>query len=194
MKSTSTITRSQGILNGFRGKIKRLANQYQNARQALSSLDPTQKLTPNWGQHFFPLKDCDLRGPMHDETQPSEGQMLYSWIWVAPSPPPLLSTPSTSSSNNLGPTAPISTSISVVDVDSQGFDQVHWTKCQARVERYEEEVQPSKRWDVPSITLSGSETGGCLSILNPAAPTTLPTFRADFVPTLANNPICTTCL
>jgi hypothetical protein len=31
-KSTSSTTRSQGILDGFRGKIKRLANKYRGAR------------------------------------------------------------------------------------------------------------------------------------------------------------------
>ena len=149
-KSTSSKTRSQGILDGFRGKIKRLASQYKDARQALLALDPAQKLAPNWAQYLLPLNDRDLRPPMRDEAQPSEGQTQYSWIWTTSYPPPLSST-STTTSGDSQPVAPPpvlllpkTTSPAVIktlDQDSQDFERVQWAKCQARAERYEEEVQ-----------------------------------------------------
>ena len=151
-KSTSATTRSQGILDGFRSKINRLASQYRNARQALLDLDPAQTLAPGWGRYFLPLSDFDLRSPMRDETQPSEGRMQYSWIWITPPPPPFLSTLTTTPSRDPQSAAPIPisspvtrttlvTDATVSDAESQDFDRVHWAKCQARAERYEEEVQ-----------------------------------------------------
>ena len=148
-KSTSSTTRSQGIIDGFRSKINRLASQYRNARQALFTLDPAQRLAAHWGQYFLPLEDRDLRAPMRDETQPSEGRTQYSWIWITPRAPLLSSTSTSTPFSNPQPTAPTPisppltqmTDIATSDTDSQDFDRVHWAKCQARAERYEEEVQ-----------------------------------------------------
>ena len=149
-KSTSATTRSQGILDGFRGKINRLASQYRSARQALLALDPAQELAPNWLKYFLPLNDCDLRPPIRDETQPSEGRTQYSWIWIVPHPLPLLSMLTTLPCNQKPSTpapapSPVTQTPSTVDgaisdADSQDFHRVHWSKCQARAERYEEEV------------------------------------------------------
>ena len=79
---------------------------------------------------------------MHDEAQPSEGQTQYSWIWVAPHPPPLSFMPvATPSSDPLPPTQVVSTDDTASDADNQDFYRVQWAKCQARAEQYEEEVQ-----------------------------------------------------
>ena len=147
-KSTASTTRSQGILDGFRGKIKRLASEYRDARQALVALDPTQTLAPDWGRYFLLLDDRDLRAPARDESQPSEGKVTYSWIWTTAHPPPL-SLPLAMTLDHT-PQATTSASPSSFpalidsadpDVVSQDFERVQWAKCQARVERYEEEVQ-----------------------------------------------------
>jgi hypothetical protein len=144
----------QGILDGFRGKIKRIASQYRDAYQALLALDPAQKLAPNWKQYFLPLSDRDLGAPMRDDlrpdVRPSEGQTRYSWIWMTSHPPPLSSTPTATSSGDPQPSAPVPllptqkvpvTDSVALDVESRDFDRVQWAKCQARAERYEEEVQ-----------------------------------------------------
>ena len=119
-----------------------MASQYRDAHQALLALDPTQKLASNWGRYFLPLNDRDLRAPMRDVATPSEGQTQYPWIWVAPHPPPLSFMPvTTPSSDPQPPTQAGSTDDTTSDADSQDFDRVQWAKCQARAERYEEEVQ-----------------------------------------------------
>ena len=124
-----------------------MARQYQDARWALSALDPTQKLASNWGQYFLPLNDHDLRAPTCDEAQPSEGQTQYAWIWITPSPPPLLSTSATTRptppASLLSPLAQMdfATGGTASDVDSQDFDRIQWAKCQARAKRFKEEVQ-----------------------------------------------------
>lgn len=122
-----------------------MANQYRNARQALSALDPAQALAPNWGRYFLPLDERDLRAPLRDEAQPSEGKTQYSWIWIAPHPPPLSCVPTVTPSAGPQLSAPAPKPLhpthSAIDADSQDFDRVQWAKCQARAERYEEEVQ-----------------------------------------------------
>jgi hypothetical protein len=112
------------------------------------ALDPAHVLAPNWGQYFLPLDERDLRAPMRDEIQPSEGRTEYAWIWITPRPPPLPSTLTASTLTVTPPsdpqlTAPASSHLShkTLDADSQDFDRVQWAKCQARAERYEEEVQ-----------------------------------------------------
>jgi len=112
------------------------------------ALDPEQKLAPNWKRYLLPLNDRDLRAPIRDEDQPSEGRTQYSWIWISSHPPPL----SPASNGDLQHTTPAPTSSlptwagstggrAAGDEDSQDFDRVQWAKCQARAKRYEEEVQ-----------------------------------------------------
>ena len=151
-KSTSSTTRSQGILDGFRGKIRRLASQYRGACQALVALDPAQERAPDWGQYFHSLNDHDLRAPVRDEAQPSEGKTQYSWIWTSARPPPLSFPPTAAPHGVPQATAPAPASLPPAlvvptinstdsDVVGQDFERVQWAKCQARAERYEEEVQ-----------------------------------------------------
>jgi hypothetical protein len=65
-------------------------------------------------------------------------------------PPPLSSTPTATPSGDARPSTPIpspptqkapATDSAALDAESQDFDRVQWAKCQARAERYEEEVQ-----------------------------------------------------
>ena len=131
-------TRSQSLEDGFRGKIKRCASRYSHARDAMLALDPDQKLSPGWVQRFKKLNEKDLRGPGRELDQPSEGQFMLSWIWLVPrstNPPPA----TTSSSDPITTTS--STEPTTPDADElAGYMRAHWAKCQARAERYEEEV------------------------------------------------------
>lgn len=136
------VTRSQGLFETFKVRIRRSANRYSRARDAMLALDPGEKFRPGWSQRFRELKESDIRGPGREESDTSEGQFVPSWIWLVPRlshPPPTTATPSspvpdseaTTTTNE--PTAANDTEL----VDSM---RVHWAKCQARAERYEEEV------------------------------------------------------
>ena len=151
IKSTAATTRSQGILDGFRGKIDRLASQYKYARQALLALDPEQKFAPTWKKYFLELTTKDLRAPVRDEGtngKSSEGQFQPAWIWAVPRAPPIPGAatcpPNPSSASLPGPTTPANQEPDnslADDVEGREFDRVQWAKCQARAERYKEEVE-----------------------------------------------------
>ena len=151
IKSTAATTRSQGILDGFRGKIDRLASQYKYARQALLALDPEQKFAPTWKKYFLELTAKDLRAPVRDKGtngESSEGQFQPAWIWAVPRAPPIpdaATRPLNPSSASLpGPITPANREPDnslADDMEGQEFDRVQWAKCQARAERYEEEVE-----------------------------------------------------
>ena len=132
------VTRSQGLEDGFRSKIRRCASRYSHARDAMLALDPDQKFSPGWTQRFKKLNEKDIRGPGRELDQPSEGQFILSWIWLVPrsTPPPSATTPSSD------PIATTSTpELTTPDADElAGYMRAHWAKCQARAERYEEEV------------------------------------------------------
>jgi len=133
-KSTSTTTRSQGVLDKFHGRIKRVANRYRDARRALLVLDPEEESdAAGWKHCFLELKDADIRGPDREIYESSEGRFQQSWIWTVTRP---LSDPSNSISSDPQP--------SVVGVDEKELHQshrAHWARAQARAERYEEEVK-----------------------------------------------------
>ena len=157
IKSTSSTTRSQGILDGFRCKINRLASQYKYARQALLALDPQQELGPSWKKYFLELSPSDLRAPVRNDSQSSEGRFQPSWIWAASRAPPILT--ATVPSDPLPTSPPLSSMPSLLKApvtvpvnqgpnnaladgtDNMEFERVQWAKCQARAERYEEEVE-----------------------------------------------------
>ena len=123
------VTRSEGLQEGFWSKIRRCGSRYSHARGAMLALDPDQKLSPGWAQRFKKLNEKDLRGPGQEEEERSEGQFTPSWIWLVPR-------------SNLPPTA--STSPNDTAAADAGkladYMRAHWAKCQARAERYEEEV------------------------------------------------------
>lgn len=142
-KSTASTTRSQGILNGFHGRIKRVANRYRSARQALMGLDPKDKLTAGWKRFFLELKEEDICGPDRETDEKSEGQFQQSWIWT-------VSHPRLNSSNSISsdpqPSVPATVSgknpgASAVDEEQRQSSRAHWARAQARAKRYEEEVK-----------------------------------------------------
>ena len=144
-----SVTRTKGIFNSFEAKINRSANRYSHARSAMLALDPDQKIGPGWIKRFQTLDSTDVRGPGREPDNTSEGQFKPSWIWLIPRlshPPPLVTTPSggrvaTTPSNGCVATTP-SVDGSTGENDPESTDSMcaHWAKCQARAERYEEEV------------------------------------------------------
>ena len=119
-KSTSSTTRSQGILDGFHSRTKRVANRYRSARQALLALDPEEKLVTGWKRYFLELKEGDIRGPDRETDEDSEGRFQQSWIWTVSYPQP-------NSSN--------SSSSDLEDVDFvclAFWSRVPWNNCRRR--------------------------------------------------------------
>lgn len=154
-KSTTSTTRSQGILDGFHGRIKRVVNQYRSARQALLALDPKERLATRWKHCFLELKEGDIHGPDRETNERSEGHFQQSWIWTVPSPQPNASNstssdPRLSIANSIPPIECPSSSAStgeglggtaVDDKEQEQSHRAHWARAQARAERYEEEVK-----------------------------------------------------
>ena len=157
-KSTSSVTRSQGILDSFHNRIKRVANRYRDARRALLALDPEGKLDAGWMRYFLKLNDVDIRGPDREAHESSEGTFQQSWIWTV-AQPPSNSPNSIASDPRLSAVSPAplheqsvqstSTVVSGEDLGGSVADmkeqyqshRAHWARAQARAERYEEEVK-----------------------------------------------------
>ena len=142
------VTRSLGIFDGFHTRVNRAVKRYRHARLAMLALDPNQQIRPGWLQRFQVLGDADVRGPGRESYDKSEGRFRMSWIWLVPQSinaipndgPPNKSTPTNTTilGTNGHPTDPNSTA--AVDAEIADSMRVHWAKCQARAERYEEEV------------------------------------------------------
>jgi len=130
---TKATTRTQALFNSFRTRIRRCANRYSHARNAMLALDPDQKLSPEWMRRFKKLDDSDVRGPGREPEDKSEGRFTPTWIWLVSlsSQPPLATTATTTPANESTP---------VNDTELADSMRAHWAKCQARAERYEEEV------------------------------------------------------
>ena len=135
------VTRGKGIFGGVQGRIRRAAMRYRNARRAMLALDPSQQLSPGWARRFQELADADIRGPGRETDDKSEGKFQPSWIWLLPhqtvrfptnEPATTAPVPDDSATD---PTSTVAEDLEVVD-----SMRVHWAKCQARAERYEEEV------------------------------------------------------
>lgn len=141
-----SVTRTQALFQGFQRKIRHYASRYSHARNAMLALDPDQKLSPGWMERFRKLNDGDIRGPGRELDDKSEGQFIPSWIWLvphsspAPIPPggPVATAGSAPNSDTTMTAIPGSTTPS--DADHTRSMRAHWAKCQARAERYEEEV------------------------------------------------------
>ena len=204
IKSTSSTTRSQGILDGFRGKINRLASQYRYARQALLALDPQEKLAPAWKTYFSELGSSDLRAPVRDGNQPSEGRFQPSWIWTKSRAPPLPATTTPdplSASSSSAP--PVLTAPATVPVDQGSNDALEdgadflnrYNGQSVRQEQSDMKRRwslPLRRWAEPFGTSNGRGIGGCL-LCQPGPTHLFPsTSKPGFVPMHTGSPACTT--
>ena len=137
-----SITRTQGMFEGFQARIQRCASRYSHSRDAMLALDPDQKLGHGWMGRFQTLNDGDIRGPGRGLDDRSEGQFVPSWIWLVPRSSPLTSISSNGPVAATGSTPdPDSTMAATTDdPDTTNSMRAHWAKCQARAERYEEEA------------------------------------------------------
>ena len=141
--SCGTSTRASGTFERYKARITRFAMLYRHARRALIALDPNGE-TVNWPLRFLELNDADIRGPGREEDEKSEGRLVSSWIWLTPpsSQPPI---PCPDADTN--PDA--SSNSGEVDLSQRAASgeevavsiRAHWARCQARAERFEEEVE-----------------------------------------------------
>ena len=135
------LTRTKGLFDSFRTRSRRAADRYSCARNAMLALDPDEKLSPGWTKRFQKLNDNDIRGPGREQEDTSEGQFTPSWIWlVSRLSHPLPPSTTTPSSNQVATDTSVSGSMVTNDSELNDSMRAHWAKCQARAERYEEEV------------------------------------------------------
>jgi len=114
------------------------------------ALDPDEKFRPGWTRRFLKLNDADVRGPGRKRDDKSEGQFVLPWIWLVPrlSDPPIPPTTAqdqpvtTANSSAVSGSETMTPDEPTVANNAEVADsmRVHWAKCQARAERYEEEV------------------------------------------------------
>ena len=86
------------------------------------SLAPNEEFG-HWKDTLFELKNDDIRGPGHDESERSKSRYVQSWIWTTPQ--------SGTSIEDLNPNNP-NLHVAV---------RIEWCKAQERAKRYEEEVE-----------------------------------------------------
>ena len=147
--SQQNITRNQGLFEGFKARIQRAASRYSHARDAMLALDPREKFAPGWTQRFRKLNESDIRGPGREREDKSEGQFALTWIWLVPRlshpPPPVAPAQDTPAAALSSPTPGGETTTPGEPTPANEAEladsmRVHWAKCQARADRYEEEV------------------------------------------------------
>jgi hypothetical protein len=134
-----TITRAKGTFERYKARIARFASSYRHARRALAALDPNGEIV-SWTSRFLELKDADIRGPGREDDEPSEGRIVSSWIWS------LHNTPESFKSSCPNGEADPNDGGGLTQRAASGEEvavsiRSHWARCQARAERYEEEVK-----------------------------------------------------
>ena len=102
------------------------------------ALDPNEKLSPGWTKRFQVLEDADVRGPGRSPGEESEGKFQPSWIWLLPVQ---LNQGTDSSPDGPGFSTTNDPNPQLDNPEVADAMRVHWAKCQARADRYEEEVQ-----------------------------------------------------
>ena len=135
--------RARGVFEGFGARLRRAVERYRNSRKAMLTLDPSQRLSSGWINRFQELHDSDVRGPGHESDEHSEGTFQPSWIWLVPQLADgvlnaVLPEDAQLPHNELSTTTGVGSESERSEVANAM--RVHWVKCQARAERYEEEV------------------------------------------------------
>ena len=134
-----SVTRTKGLFQSFQTWIDRSAERYSHAHSAMLTLDPDQNLKPDWMGRFKELDGSDVRGPGREQEDTSEGKFKPSWIWLVPlSNNPL--PPAVTSSSDHAEATSVDEPTAASDAEVTESMRAHWAKCQARAERYEEEV------------------------------------------------------
>ena len=124
----------------------------------MQALDPSEQLNPGWTKRFWPLKDVDVRGPGCESYEKSEGRFQPSWIWLIPrlandtmdgnsAQKESSDCPASDTADDNSTQKESSESSSTANPDPSPEElqvaesmRVHWAKCQARADCYEEEV------------------------------------------------------
>ncbi|KAG6808449.1 hypothetical protein H0H92_004083 [Tricholoma furcatifolium] len=111
-------THMYGLFKQFNDRIDRFASRYHLAYTALSCLSPSG----SWTAQFKKLEPGDISGPGKEDRDASNGRFEPSWIWLVPR---------------------LSTEPVTVETELQLEDcmRVDWAKAQARLLRWEEEVE-----------------------------------------------------
>lgn len=138
-----TITRAKGTFERYKARISRFASLYRHARRSLTELDPDGKII-KWTSRFLELKDVDIRGPGREADEPSEGRVVPSWIWLIHKASPSSEKSGADGDPNPNPSHPETSDLSQRAATGEEVAvsiRAHWARCQARAERYEEEVQ-----------------------------------------------------
>ena len=132
--SQHTMTRAKATFERYKTRITLFATQYRHARRSLAALDPNGEIA-EWTTRFLELRDTDISGPGKDDDGTSEGHTVSSWIWLVPtSAEPLNGDTNNAGESDLSQRAASGEEVAV-------SIRAHWARCQARAERYEEEVQ-----------------------------------------------------
>ena len=133
--------RSRSVFEGLLARLRRAVGRYRRSRLAMLALDPSQCLSPRWKDHFQELRDADVRGPGRDPDDKSEGTFQPSWIWLIPQLANCAPDSNLSSAELRQSELPTTTGTGPESEKSVTDAMLtHWAKCQARAERYEEEV------------------------------------------------------
>ena len=139
-QTQQNITRTKGIFTRLQSRISRAVERYRHARQMMLVLDPLQQLSPGWTRRFQELEDKHVKGPGREHYETSEGTFQPSWIWLVPRltghVPNESTTVTPAPDSHLADPIPNATE----DLETAHSMRVHWAKCQARADRYEEEV------------------------------------------------------
>ena len=135
------LTRTRGLFNSLRARMRRSCDRYSHARKAMLALDPDEKLAPGWTKRFRKLDEGDIRGPGREVDDTSEGRFAPSWIWLVSQSSQPVPTKTTASNDHTARSASINESSTAVDPEQTDLMRAHWAKCQARAERYEEEAK-----------------------------------------------------
>jgi PAS domain-containing protein len=136
-----TITRAKSTFERYKARISRFASLYRCAHQALVALDPSGQIT-SWTGRLHELNDADIRGPGREENEPSEGRTVSSWIWsIHKIPQPLDGSRPDDDTNTSDPETSDLSQRAASGEEVAVSIRAHWARCQARAERYEEEVE-----------------------------------------------------
>ena len=113
-----TGTRTRSVFDKARAKLARAIATYCVAWKAITDLAPSEEFGL-WKKILLELRDCDIRGPGREDSEPSTSRFVQSWIW----------------------TATIQTSTSAEDPDLDVALRIEWCKAQEQAKRYKEEVE-----------------------------------------------------
>ena len=140
--SQNTGGRAKGTFDRYQALITQTAMIYRHARRALIALDPNGEIK-GWTSRFLELKDADISGPGKDpdDNNPSYGRTVSSWIWLVPKSPHSLDGSDPDNSNAAANSDESDLSQRAASGEEIAISiRAHWARCQARAERYEEEV------------------------------------------------------